>query len=63
MKLLASRHIETLSESMIYKVFYFDETFGDQVIWARPKSMFFETVEQNGQIVSELTLCIESIVK
>jgi hypothetical protein len=45
------RHTETLEEFVVYIALYFDENFGNETIRMRPKSMFFENVEYEGQIV------------
>jgi hypothetical protein len=42
-----ARHSENLQELVIYKALYESE-FGKNAIWARPKDMFFDTVEING---------------
>lgn len=44
-----ARHSETLEELVIYKALYNSKEFGDNAIWARPKSMFLETVTINGK--------------
>jgi len=38
------RHSETLEELVLYKQLY-----GDGSLWVRPKAMFFEQIELNGQ--------------
>lgn len=38
------RHSETLEEMVVYQQFY-----GDHGLWVRPKEMFFEEVEVEGQ--------------
>lgn len=38
------RHSETLEELVLYKQLY-----GDGGLWVRPKTMFFEQIELNGQ--------------
>jgi len=45
------RHSETCEEVVIYQGLYMCEKFGKNPIWVRPKSMFFEKVEFNGQLV------------
>jgi hypothetical protein len=37
------RHSETLEEMVVYRALY-----GDYGLWVRPKTMFLETVEVNG---------------
>ena len=44
-------HTETLEEMVVYKALYKSKEFGNNRIWARPKTMFFEHVEYNGNIV------------
>ncbi|MFC1701003.1 DUF1653 domain-containing protein [Patescibacteria group bacterium] len=39
-----ARHSETLEELVIYKALYDSKEFGNNALWARPKSMFLETV-------------------
>ena len=46
-----ARHSETLEELVVYKALYNSEEFGENSLWVRPKSMFFETVNINGQDV------------
>ncbi|MFA4931259.1 MAG: DUF1653 domain-containing protein [Patescibacteria group bacterium] len=45
------RHSETLEELVIYQALYDSDEFGPHAIWARPKKMFGETVEIDGQKV------------
>ncbi len=42
-------HSETLEELVIYKALYNSPEFGENAVWARPKEMFYETVNINGQ--------------
>ena len=42
-------HSETKEELVIYKALYNSAEFGKDTLWARPKSMFLETVNINGQ--------------
>ncbi len=41
-----ARHSETMEELVVYRPEY-----GDRALWVRPKQMFQETVEVDGQIV------------
>ena len=43
-----AKHSETLEELVIYKALY-DSDAGSNVLWARPKSMFLETVNVDGK--------------
>ncbi|MCD4811079.1 DUF1653 domain-containing protein [bacterium] len=44
-----AKHSETLEELVIYKALYESKEFGNNAVWARPKSMFFETVNIDGK--------------
>ncbi len=44
-------HSETLEEMVLYKALY-ESTFGKDALWVRPKEMFLENVEINGEEVS-----------
>lgn len=44
-----AKHSETLEELVIYKALYDSEEFGNNALWARPKSMFLETVNIEGK--------------
>ena len=44
-----ARHSETLEELVIYKALYDSEEFGNNALWARPKSMFLEFVNIDGK--------------
>ena len=39
-----ARHSETQEEMVVYR-----QEYGDHSLWVRPKAMFMETVEVNGQ--------------
>jgi hypothetical protein len=39
-----AKHSETLEELIVYKALYDSKEFGNDDLWVRPKSMFFETV-------------------
>lgn len=39
-----AKHSETLEEMVVYK-----NKYGEEALWVRPASMFFEEVEKNGQ--------------
>lgn len=43
-----ARHSETLEEMVVYKALYSSPEFGDEVLWVRPKKMFFENVIVDG---------------
>jgi len=45
-----ARHSETLEELVVYKALYESE-FGDNALWVRPKKMFLEMVEIEGEKV------------
>ena len=42
-----ARHSETEEELVVYR-----QEYGDRSLWVRPKAMFLETVEVNGETVS-----------
>lgn len=44
-----ARHSETLEELVIYKALYDSKKFGKDALWARPKSMFLETINIDGK--------------
>ncbi len=44
-----ARHSETLEVLVIYRALYDSEEFGKNALWARPKSMFLETVNIHGK--------------
>lgn len=46
-----ARHSETLQELVIYKALYATADFEHGQLWARPKDMFLEWVEHDGQKV------------
>ena len=41
-----ARHSETEEELVVYR-----QEYGDRSLWVRPKAMFLETVEVDGQMV------------
>ncbi len=43
-----AKHTETLEELVVYKALYEDEN-GEQALWVRPKTMFFEDVVIDGK--------------
>jgi hypothetical protein len=42
-----AKHSETLEEMVVYR-----QDYGEQGLWVRPKEMFLETVEVDGQLIS-----------
>ncbi|MCK5449479.1 DUF1653 domain-containing protein [Candidatus Pacearchaeota archaeon] len=46
-----ARHSETQEELVIYIALYDSEEFGNNSLWARPKSMFLETINIEGREV------------
>lgn len=44
-----ARHSETLEELVVYKALYESEEFGNDALWVRPKGMFLELVEVEGE--------------
>ncbi|HEX9595109.1 MAG TPA: DUF1653 domain-containing protein [Candidatus Saccharimonadales bacterium] len=46
-----ARHSETLEELVVYEALYKSEEFGNNAIWARPLTMFMESVEVDGRPV------------
>lgn len=42
-------HSETLEELVIYQALYSSKDFGRSALWARPASMFLETVSIEGK--------------
>ena len=50
-----ARHSETEEELVVYRTDY-----GDRSLWVRPKAMFLETVEVDGQIVPRFLFVRES---
>jgi cyclomaltodextrinase len=47
-------HTETLDKLVIYRALY-----GEGQVWARPLSMWNDTVEQDGQTVARFTRLVE----
>lgn len=45
-----ARHSETLEELVVYKALYHSPDFGDDAIWVRPRKMFEENIEVDGQV-------------
>jgi hypothetical protein len=50
-----ARHSETDEELVVYRTDY-----GDRSLWVRPKAMFLETVEIDGQVVPRFLFVGES---
>lgn len=46
-----ARHSETMEDLVVYKALYDSSEFGPNSLWVRPKAMFEEQVEVNGQII------------
>lgn len=46
-----AHHSETLEDMVVYRALYHSDEFGDNQLWVRPKQMFFEQVQHNGQTV------------
>jgi hypothetical protein len=44
-----ARHSETLEELVVYRALYDSKEYGNNALWARPKSMFLETIEVDGK--------------
>lgn len=44
-----ARHSETLEELVVYRALYNSNKFGKNALWARPKKMFLEEVEIEGE--------------
>lgn len=44
-----AKHSETLEDFVIYKALYNSENFGKNVLWIRPKDMFFEKINLDGK--------------
>ena len=42
-----AQHSETLEEMVVYRQLY-----GECGLWVRPKTMFLEKIERNGEIIS-----------
>lgn len=49
-------HSETLEELVVYQGEYSDPEFGTNPVWVRPRTMFSESVQINGQSVPRFTL-------
>ncbi len=54
-----ARHSETLKEMIIYRALYQCEKFGNNHVWARPRTMFFEHVDYNGYRVPRFKYIVE----
>jgi hypothetical protein len=51
-----ARHSETAEELVVYR-----QEYGDHGLWVRPKSMFLETVEDEGQQVPRFRYLGDSV--
>lgn len=49
-------HSETLEELVVYKALYPCNELNNNQFWVRPKKMFFEAVNHNGQIYPRFKL-------
>lgn len=54
-----ARHSETLQELVIYKALYATSEFEHGQLWVRPKEMFLESVEHEGQYLPRFKLLEE----
>lgn len=43
-----ANHSETLEELVVYKALYASAEFGENALWIRPKTMFFQNVVIDG---------------
>ncbi|MGL5830710.1 MAG: DUF1653 domain-containing protein [Candidatus Altimarinota bacterium] len=50
-----ARHSDTLEEFVVYQGLYDSQEFGQQPLWIRPKNIFEETVEINGEKIPRFT--------
>lgn len=58
--LAIARHSETLEEFVVYRGEYTSAEFGANPVWARPRTMFEETVaDEHGAIVQRFQLLTE----
>ncbi|OIO18857.1 MAG: DUF1653 domain-containing protein [Candidatus Magasanikbacteria bacterium CG_4_9_14_0_2_um_filter_41_10] len=46
-----ARHSETLEELVVYKPLYDSPEFPEGTLWVRPREMFLEDVEVDGEMV------------
>ena len=54
--MFVGRHSETLEELVVYRALYDSEEFGNNAVWARPLSMFNETIAFNGKATPRFKL-------
>lgn len=54
--LALGRDSETLEEVVVYEAQYNAEDFGDKSVWVRPRAMFEEEVEHDGERIARFTL-------
>lgn len=47
-----AKHSETLEEMVVYKATYQEEPYN---IWVRPKAMFLEKIEVNGNLIERFS--------
>lgn len=48
-------HTETMEEMVVYQGMYDDPEYGHNPVWVRPRTMFEEQVEYQGQHVDRFT--------
>jgi cyclomaltodextrinase / maltogenic alpha-amylase / neopullulanase len=53
-------HSETLEELVVYRALYMS-SFGENVLWVRPKKMFIENVEINGKSTPRFKFVTEKL--
>lgn len=56
-----ANHSETQEEMVVYKALYESDKFPFGQIWVRPKKMFLEEVEHEGEMVPRFSLVTSGI--